>query len=368
MFQRPPRRVGEPEHAAATYRHSVELAERVADAPRARRGRIELARCLCLTGRDAEALDTLAELDELTPARDPGAWTADLDARDRLVVARVWLAASGRYRRASALELLAAIVGEPDPECARAALRLACAHVDRLGIALTDPEADRLTTLASAARGQTRMGATLDALVARVSLLREEPAAREAATAREAMAHVGGRQLVDRARAVRDGGAPGPRPEDSEPLPAWLALTTLAHLRTRRLGEALACLRELDALRTPPDAAGWTAVSRAARERALHEVLAPLLSRWLDDDGVTSPPRGFLDLAGRLDRAGLAHHAGRAIERARQRQEPEARAIAIRHAVRGAWSAYDRGDRREARELLLSAMHDARAGTGSRNP
>jgi len=360
-------RCGETEQAASSYRHAIELAERVADAPRALRGRIELARCLSLAGRDAEALDVLAELDELAPAREPGAWTADLDARDRLVVARVWLAASGRYRRASRRELLVPLVAEREDATVRAALRPACTHVDRLGTAITEPEADRVFALASAARARGHAITALDALVERVSLVRDEAAAREAATARAAMTSATGRLLVDRARAVRDGGSPGPRPE-GEALPSWLALATLAHVRARRLGEAQSCLRELDLMGTPPDAAGWTAISRATRERALHVAISPLLTRWLDDDSVSSPPRGFLDLGARLDRAGLADHAGRAIDRARQRQEPDARGISIRHAIRRAWSAYDRGDRREARALLLTAMHDARAGTGSRNP
>lgn len=360
-------RSGEPDLAAAAYRRAIELAESLADTERALRGRLELARCLSLAGHDAAALDALGELDALAPDREPGGWASRLDARDKLVVARVWLAASGRYRRASALDLLATVTQEGDESVARAALRLACAHVDALGPALTDPEADRLATLVSVSPGRSTDASATRALVERATLAREDPAAREAAIVRSAMATPEGKLLVERGRAIRDGGTAGPRPEGGA-LPGWLALATLAHLRDRRLGEAIACLRELDDLRAPPEAAAWTALAQASRERALTATITPLLERWLADPCVPSPPRGFLDLAARLERGGLPQLAGRAIERARQRHEPEARAIAIEHAIRRAWSAYDRGDRREARALLLLAMHDARAGTGTRNP
>jgi tetratricopeptide (TPR) repeat protein len=360
-------RAGRTELALASYARAAEASEALGDADGALDARLELARARLVAGRAAEALELVAELPEETVAR--------LDGRAKLVVARAWLGASGRYRRAAAIELASEVLDTSpalDPE-ARAALRLVCEHVDRVGPALSEPELERLGALVTRARARGHaeglVGELLGALASRAALCRAAPPEREAEAARAALASEGGRGRLERARSVRDGGTPGPRPADPRALPEWLALCAIVHLRARRLGEARRSLEELAAL-TPdhapgPDVAAWTALRRAAPERALRDVVTALGQRWLGTDGV-APARGFVDLAAVLERAGLDELAGQALARARARHEPDARPLAIQHAIRRAWAEYDRGARREARALLHAALLDARTGTGSR--
>ncbi len=352
-------RGGRREAATSEYRRAAHAAEAVGDAERARLARVELTRALLLDANEVEALEVASLLGEADLAK--------LDARQALVVARASLAATGRYRRAGALDQLRDIIARSPREApeTRASLRTAFAHVDALGAALTEAEADRVRALIATAIERGLGGPALEELELRVAVARAEPIEREARTVRAAQRSEPGRQLVERARAVRDAGAPGPRPLDPTALPAWLALSTIAHLAGRRIAEARACVTELAERDARPDAPLWTALRRALPERALREAAAPLAARWLERAG-PAPARGFVDLAAVLERAELVDLAGRALERARRRHEPGARSLAIQHAVRRAWAEYDRGARREARLLLLAARHDASSGTGSR--
>jgi hypothetical protein len=358
-------RAGERERAAHAYQRARDEALAVGDRATADVARIELARVRLAEGAPARALDALAELGD----------TATLEPRGKLTVARAWLAASGRYRRCAALDLLGEILATSSPEApeASAAVRLVAQHLDAVGAALTDAEADRVGALcarlrASSTRASGHHPDLAEALERALALHRADVAGREALRVRDALATEAGRWRLERARAVRDGGSPGPRPDAQALVPTWLALSVLSHLRARRVSEArrdLEELRRLAARETAPDAASWTALRAACRERALGDLARALAERWLDAAS-TSPPRGFVDLAASLERAGFEDLAGRALALARARHEPHARAWSIEHGIRRAWAAYDRGDPREARALLRTALDDASAGTGSR--
>lgn len=130
----------------------------------------------------------------------------------------------------------------------------------------------------------------------------------------------------------------------------------------RRVGEALRALRELEARQQAPEACAWTMARSALGEPALRASATSLLARWIGRDEGIGPPRGFLDLAVALERGGSSELASRTFAVARARQEPEARALSIQHAIRRAWSLHARGERREAYRLLRGAIEDASAG------
>lgn len=352
-------RAGHDERAAHAYGRAREAARAEGDTRAADAARVELARTLLRRGEAARVLEALADVED----------AASLDLRARLVVAQGWLAASGRYRRCAAIDLLAdvALQTTPDAPEARAALRLVGRHLDTVGRATTAAEVERIAALVGKLRSRGDTSGVLDAIERVLALLGADAAAREAMIVREALASETGRWLLERARGVRDGGTPGPRPPDRTRIGGWLSLAALTHLRARRLGEARAALRELASHLDAPNAAGWTVLRAASRERALTTIVVELAERWLNDASC-SPPRGFVDLAAALERAGLEALAGRALGLARARHEPDARAIAIRHGIRRAWAEYDRGHLREARALLLAALDDANAGSGSRKP
>lgn len=353
-------KLGRSPEAESLRRRAVTHAEGVADRGAALRARIELARGLSLAGREVDALGLATEIDRESEA---GRAPLSLDARDQLVLARVELAATGRYRRVRAIDRLAEVVACRGVE-GRAALRLLARHVERAGTSITLAEVDRAEAVVGRARATELPTAALDAIETRLALARAGEAEREAATVRAIAASEDGRVLVERARALRDGGTAGPAPSPRL-REEWLCLSVLAHTRTRRLGDALVALREIDATRAPGSVAGWSMLGRACTERALREPLVSIASRWLADDRSRAPRRGYLDLAARLERASLTDLASVALDRARRVHEPGARELAIQHAIRRAWSLRARGETREAHRLLAAALSDARVGAGS---
>ncbi len=350
--------------AEALRRRAIAHAEGLADVASAIRARVELARLLILSGREVDALELVSEIDRELEPRNSRPAPLTLDARDQLVLAQVELAASGRYRRARAIDRLAEVTTSSRGVEGRAALRLLARHVASAGPALTAAEIDRVHAVLVRAKAHGLPVGAIDAIEARLALVLAPDAEREAQTIRAVASTDDGRVLVERARAVRDGGTAGPAPS-ARLRTDWLCMSVIAHARTRRLGDALTALRELDVSGASASVAGWTMLSRVASERALRESFVRVALRWLGDERAPLPRRGHLDLAVRLERAGMTDLAGLALARARRVHEPGAREISIQHAIRRAWSARARGETREAHRLLAAALSDARAGTGS---
>jgi tetratricopeptide (TPR) repeat protein len=350
------------EDAIAAHRRAISHAEGIADAAGSLRASLELARLLALVGRDVDALALATDIERHLETLARLGRAAALAPRDTLILARVELAASGRYQRARAIDRLADVVVSGGVE-ARAALRLVGRHLERTSVSLTAAEADRIAALLSRAHAAGLPQAAIGVIERRLALAIAPPAEREAVVVREA--GVESRWLLERARAVRDGGTAGPAPERAEQRLPWLALSVIAHVRSRRLGDAIAALRELAASEHPPDPLAWTMLGRAAGERVLHEHVVSLAARWLSSSEAPPPARGYLDLAVHFERAGLVDLAGRALARARAAHEPEARALSIQHAIRRAWSLRDRGEIHEAHRLLDAALRDAHAGSGT---
>ena len=350
------------DEASAAYRRAIAHADGLADPAGGLRARIELARLCALAGRDVEALALAPEIEALRETLARLGRPDDFSPRDALVLARIELAASGRYQRVRALDRLLEIVAQGGA-IARAALRLLARHLERTGSSLTAVEADRIVALLARARGASLPPDAIAALERRLAMATAPPAEREAAVVRTAGQDA--RWLLERARAVRDGGTAGPAPSTPERRAPWLALLVITQIRARRLGEALAALRELVALEPAADALGWTMLARAASERVLRGEVLLLAHRWLTSADVVAPARGYLDLAARFERAGLAELAGLALSRARAAHEPDARPVAIQHAIRRAWALRDRGEIHEAHRVLDAALRDALNGSGT---
>jgi hypothetical protein len=105
-------------------------------------------------------------------------------------------------------------------------------------------------------------------------------------------------------------------------------------------------------------------LARALPEVALRHEVISLASSWLGAPDAAAPAHGYLELAIRFEKSGLADLAGLALARAREAHEPEARALSIRHAIRRAWSLREGGEIHEAHRSLEAALRDARAGSG----
>jgi hypothetical protein len=108
-------------------------------------------------------------------------------------------------------------------------------------------------------------------------------------------------------------------------------------------------------------------VRRALREPALHPQTLPLITRWLNAPGI-APARGFRDIASLLVRVNENSLATKALLRALELREPQARQLLVAHQRREAFVAYeapttDRSQRaqalRDARTLLLAVRTDS---------
>ncbi len=256
------------------------------------------------------------------------------------------LGAPGRYARAAALDVLERLAREGGPLGATAA-RFAAAHAERGGASLSAIEVDRiLAILAHDPRGE-EAAARLRALVK----AGDDPA-------HAAQVDPAASALLPRAKAVAEGNAAGPRPEnEGRVLLGWLSVAAVAALRAENRHEARDLLRELDErIRAGArvEAPSWTAAVFALRDARLKPEGAALAQALLAADG-DPPPRGFTWVADALDAADAESLSVRALERAVSRREPEARARLSALTRERGWRAADAGDRDEALALLKRA-------------
>lgn len=255
---------------------------------------------------------------------------------DRLAVAVAALSASGRYRRAMALDVLGELAAGSDDVSSHALARVGL-HAE--SAALSSIETDRV-------RAIFRECGSASGLEALDQLHRGSGAEGESGRA------------VLRARAVMDGCAPGPRPESGRALIGWLALGVVHACREGRVQEGRALLRELTTFVEAGariESSLWTAARHAIEflpERA-KALTRALLAR---DDG-EPPPHGYLPLADAWLARGV-HEEGRLLlRRAARAREPRARSrLAVQLRTDG-WAAASRGDRDAAIALLREAKH-----------
>ena len=129
------------------------------------------------------------------------------------------------------------------------------------------------------------------------------------------------------------------------------------------MSEARQALTGLGVRGASASVAGWTFLRRALRETSLTTEATALTTRWLSTPSI-APTRGFRDLALLLVRMNQAPLATKALQRAVEHREPDARQHWMAHQRREAWLFYiapslDRSARvqhlHEARALLLSA-------------
>lgn len=338
---------GPSEQVVAAYARATALAERAEDDARALRCRIEQVRVLSLLERHAEAR-VLAQ----SIARPQHGFTS----RDALHLARAQLHAASMYQRTAALDALNELLDSPYPEVHRATWRTLFAHTK--GTVLSAPEHDRMTAIAARFEGPEAL-----ALRQWLALQDLDATAARAERVRLLDGDTQGRLWNARLRAIVDGGTAGPRPIREKEVLAWLPLQGFVALRDRRIPEARQALLELEAHGAAASVAGWTFLRRALRETSLTMEATALATRWLSTQGI-APARGFRDLALLLVRMNQAQLATRALQRAVEHREPDARPHWRAHQRREAWLAYtapsiDRSARtqhlREARALILSA-------------
>lgn len=353
------RTVGQYEEAAARYAlgRCLEARGRLEDAllehetavhlateqPRLRaQASVRAMRVLAALGRHDEAAVRAARLLPLERG----------EPEDRLAVAVVALASPGRYRRASALDVLELLAREGGP-IGEAAARWAAFHAERAGLVLSDIEADRIEAIV--APRSERAASRLRALAAMAA--RAPGAAAQAALVDPAAA-----AILPRAKAVLERSAAGPRPEEGRPRIGWLGLAACAAMASGdRFGarELLGELRERTRSGARLEAPAWTATILALRDPRFCDAGRELSAALLARDG-EPPPRGFVTLAEALD-AASSELATEAWRRAAARREPGARdrlAKLLRH--RG-WTAAEAGDRAAA----LSHLREARRLAGA---
>jgi tetratricopeptide (TPR) repeat protein len=276
---------------------------------------------------------------------------------DRLALAVIALDAPGRYARAAAIDVLAA-VARSGGELGRAAVRWAAWHAERSGAALSEIEADRIEAVlalwpdTSAARNA----------VERLRAIASMPEG-DTAIARAAHADKDSEALLSRGRMLLERAAPGPRPTGERAILGWLGLSAIHAVRAGEAREALEALRELSSrIRNGArvEAPAWTAALTSMREERLVDAAAALLAVLLTRE-MEPPPRGFGSVAEALDLTGRHELAMVAWRKAASRREAGARERLASILCHRGWKAAQRGARDEAIQLLREARRLAGA-------
>jgi hypothetical protein len=319
------------DHAIDDWRGALDRADGEQEATAIR---IELARVLSLrSGGRIEAARIVA-----------GVADEGLDERGRLIVAIARLGESGRYARVRGLDALIELARTGAPPISRAAIRAAASHADEG--AATEIELERVGAVLAVIADPVERARALEVLAALVRASSGDPAERSAALVRAASVDERTRGELARARSILSGDAPGPRDGST-----WPAFAAIAAIRRHRDDDALERLRELRKSEgsAPVFTAAWMALERDALRSEGLAVIGALL------DGRRSPPRGFLDLASRLERVGDGRLALRALARAHEHREPGARERRVAALVIAGWEAARRGERAVAIALLGDA-------------
>jgi hypothetical protein len=291
---------------------------------------------------------------------DDGGSLEDLlaDGREpqRLVAAVVALRSSSKYRRASALSVLAELT---EGSVGRDAVAFAARHADARGLALSWVEAERVEAVLRAATwlDDDLRDRALRRLRARQGVAMADQQERDAALAEALAPEPGGPRHLDLARAVARGEAVDPEElaiAAGVPAPAAHALVAVDALRRGEDREAARALLALvDDPGDPPVAGAYAAARLALSRSAQRDRACTLVDRLLAAEG--GPPRGWLPLVDALLDAEAKATADRVLERAVGAGEAGAVERRLRKLVRRGWEANERGDREEAIALMSQA-------------
>lgn len=263
-----------------------------------------------------------------------------LDPRARLAVLTAMLHSKGRYGRVAALDGIVALAESDDGDVASAAMQLAARHADSDG-RLTEIEIDRIrTALVRWPDPDERIEALRRLELRRATIAGEVGEADVAA------------QLLEGGEVASPKGAPDA---------AYRALDAIVALRKNkddRADRLEALLATIDAERPrismPLLTVAWLACSDSdADVRGAGVRIASRLTSL----GGARPSRGWLRLS---ERVGDPKLEAELLAVAVEAREPEAADRVAERDVRAAWTAYEEGDRAEARRLLRSAQAHAR--------
>lgn len=315
---------------------------------------------------------------------------------DKLAVAKLRLDAASRFARAAALSMLAEVASGPDPAAARAAIRTAAAHADKLGPSLSPLEIDRLDAVLSMvppSQGRNEARARLDGLR---TICVAPPERRPEALASAVSVTPATRTLAARVRALLGGEplSPWEPLEQSPPIllaaSALLALSAMrhesSHESARRLAQLASEVRAAkssssaarDELGTSARRSGrgglealppavWSAATAALGsadaliKRAGVELVGVLVAVEL------SPPAcGWSRLADLLTSAGAGELAAQVSRRALTAGEARAREALSRTLACEAWTiaealAKDERDPHDAERAAARATARAKA-------
>lgn len=311
----------------------------------------------------ARARDPLTAASALELAR--GIDASLLAPPKKLQHARLLLAWKSRFERAGALSSLAD-VAKKTPALAVAAARVAAAHADRLGHALTPLESDRVAAVLSAiAEGDGARAAAL-ARKRLDSLRNDVGLAAALAEERRIMEDPELAPLVQKAKAILAGGSGPALAEGAESPALRLADASLAAVAEHRRGalrvprmKELVALAAADVRPFPRAALSVAMLALGGEDGSLHPEAAALAARAVTLGA--SSPRGLVPLAALLIARGEEAVAEQTLRLAAQREEPSAREHLLRLLCHRAQHAYARGDRAtallrlgEARGLDLS--------------
>lgn len=333
---------GEPHEAA--FQRAAELGEgALACAARAKQLEAMLAR----SAPEAEIL-AVAEALDLTLATPP----------QKLLAARVRLAAPSRFARAAALSALEELASDPDPSLARQAMRAAAEHADAMDHELSWVEADRVAAALACWPDDEQRASALARLAARRRIALEDD--RDARIAEATSLEVGYRRHLEHARATLAGyTVDGDPPRDNRELVLVdRCLRAIGELRRGDTREAELSMRELLGVAGGPiPRALFTVVSLAVGQRGSKNVALTGLELLaeLETCGSGPPPRGFTAYALLAASWRADELAERLLRRAAARGETGAGELLASSLARRAWRAHHAGDGAAALLILREA-------------
>ncbi len=291
-----------------------------------------------------------------------------------LRIARYGLSSSSRFSRAGWIAELEHLVTskESTPTTAASALRLVCAHSDRLGNALSEMEKDRALAVFSKLRDEA-LGRRLRARLAAWGPLSETAKAAESRASRPAAeildlfvkAEVGPDDLAHARRALEiTQGRFEPKvdlPKGSAP---HLALSAAAALRDgdmpRSAGALEALAKEVPKAAPAKQRPAWEpayvalfADDEGARNAGLAVIRALLRS------GTSAPARGALSVARACRAAGDEKAAAALLAMATEARESGAKEAYFEATREMAWAAFGAGQRDDALQLLREAQRSS---------
>lgn len=305
-------RAGAHQRADRSFLECIEAAEAEGAVRVAQRARIAWAESLLAREQHSHAARLVAGVEPK-------------DARDRWICARAKLGDAGRYARVEGLEALRELAQQGGWQ--RLASRAVLEHVDRLGDALTTVERERVEQIVAELPS--------NALRAEIRL----------------------RWAESSATSLGDSAASSLEQELAREPAGTLRAQALLAIAARGDPQELAV--RLEALPTSfgcrTDASLWTALRVGIEHTVSRPAALSRLAALLEAAGTPAPPRGYLELASRLEALRVPELARRALILAVEHHERGARPRLVLALTRSAWCAFAEGERSRAHSILVEA-------------